>query len=70
MEKDFNYLYILMPRHAKKRQVFSLTYSALKGDEITYPFSNFNGGTDDVWELVNYFPLHLIMDVVLIHAAI
>ena len=27
-------------------------------DEITYPYSNFNGATVEVWEWISYFILH------------
>ena len=33
-------------------------------DEITYPFPNFNGCTVDVWEWINNFIPHFIMDVI------
>ena len=33
-------------------------------DEITYPFTNFNGCTVEVWEWINYFIPHFIMDAV------
>ena len=47
-------------------------------DEITYPFSNFNGATVDVWIcatvevwiwISNFIPL-IIMDVITTHAGI
>ena len=35
-------------------------------NEITYPFTNFNGATVEVWEWINdfilYFPGHVITD--------
>ena len=33
-------------------------------NEITYPFSNFNGGTVEVWEWISNFIPHIIMDVI------
>ena len=30
--------------------------------EITYPFPDFNGRTDEVWECIGNFIIHLIMD--------
>ena len=33
-------------------------------DEITYPFPNFNGCTVEVWEWINNFIPHFIMDVI------
>ena len=35
-------------------------------DEITYPFLNFNGCTVEVWEWINNFTPHLIMDVIML----
>ena len=32
--------------------------------EITYPFSNFNGGAVEVWKWVNNVIQHFIMDVI------
>ena len=29
-------------------------------DEITHPFPNLNGRTDDVWEWISNFILHII----------
>ena len=33
-------------------------------DEIIYPFPNFNSFAVEVWELLNKFILHFIMDVI------
>ena len=33
-------------------------------DEITYPFSYFNGATVEVWEWISKFIPHFIMDVI------
>ena len=33
-------------------------------DEITYPFPNFNGATIEVWEGINDFIPHFLMDVI------
>ena len=33
-------------------------------DEITYPFPNFNGCTVEVWERINNFIPHIMMDVI------
>ena len=33
-------------------------------DEITYPSSNFNGRTVDIWEWTSNFIPHFIMDVI------
>ena len=33
-------------------------------DEISYPFSNFNGSTVEVWEWICNFTPHYIMDVI------
>ena len=33
-------------------------------DEITYPFLNFNGCTIEVWEWINIFIPHFVMDVI------
>ena len=33
-------------------------------DEITYPFTNFNGYTVDVWEGITYFIPHIMTDVI------
>ena len=33
-------------------------------DGITYPFPNFNGATVEVWEWINNFIPHFIMDVI------
>ena len=33
-------------------------------DEITYPFSNFNGETVEVWERISNFIIHIITDVI------
>ena len=34
-------------------------------DEITYPFLNYNGCTIDVWEWINKFVQHSILDVII-----
>ena len=34
------------------------------GDEITYPFSNFNGAIVDVFEWISNFIPHFIIDVI------
>ena len=34
-------------------------------DEITYSFQNFNVGTVEVWEWMNNFIQHFIMDVIM-----
>ena len=34
------------------------------GDEITYPFPNYNGFTVEVWEWISKFTSHFIMDVI------
>ena len=39
-------------------------------DEITYPFSNFNGCTIELWERINKFILYLMMDVITYSARI
>ena len=39
-------------------------------DEITYPFSNFNGCTVEVWEWIRFVILHFTGYVVIIHAEI
>ena len=36
-------------------------------DEITYPFPNFNGIAIEVWEWINNFLQHFIMDVPVIN---
>ena len=36
-----------------------------KWDEITYPFPNFNGGTVEVWEWINNFIPHIVMDAII-----
>ena len=33
-------------------------------DEITYPFTNFNGTTVEVWEWISHFITHIITDVI------
>ena len=33
-------------------------------DEITYPFPNFNGGDVEVWEWMNNFTQHFLMDAI------
>ena len=33
-------------------------------DEITYPFPNFNGQNIEVWERINNFIPHVVMDVI------
>ena len=33
-------------------------------DEITYPFPNFNSSTVEVWEWMNNFIPHFMMDVI------
>ena len=33
-------------------------------DEITYPFPNFNGKAAEVWDWINNFTPHSIMDVI------
>ena len=33
-------------------------------DEITYPFPNFNSCTTEVWEQINNFISHFMMDVI------
>ena len=33
-------------------------------DEIIYPFPNFNGSTVEVWEWINNFITHFIIDVI------
>ena len=33
-------------------------------DESTFPFSNFNGATIEVWEWMSNFNLHFIIDVI------
>ena len=38
--------------------------SSQVGDEITYPFPNFNGCTVEVWEWISNFTLHSKMDVI------
>ena len=38
--------------------------------EITYPSSNFNGYTVEVWERINSFIAHFTMDVITYHAGI
>ena len=39
-------------------------------EEITYPSSDFNGCTDDVWEWISKFIPHFMMDVINFHAGI
>ena len=34
-------------------------------DEIVYPFLNFNGCTDDVWEWISKFTPRFILDVII-----
>ena len=35
-------------------------------DKITYPFTNFNGSTVELWEWLNNFISHIIMDVIIL----
>ena len=38
--------------------------------EISYPFPNFNGVTNEVWEWIDIINLHYVMIVIIIHAVI
>ena len=39
-------------------------------DKITYPFPNFNGTAVEVWERMNNFIPHVIIDVIFTHGGI
>ena len=54
----YNQLYRIQPKnYAHSQQPLLLTRKLhyKVWDEIIYPFLNFNGATDEVWEWISYF---------------
>ena len=55
--------------HPSYQHEYAITNPVKCGVKLTpYPFRNFSGATVEIWEWINDFILHFLMDVSIIHA--